>query len=90
MAPVVELLSSNNPVFSAYVFSCTVLILKMLAMSALTGRQRMRKKVRNSPSLVGESVYLPLRKIFAPCHESLIRLPFLGQIIQNNLRYHCL
>jgi uncharacterized paraquat-inducible protein A len=47
MASVVELLSRNNPVFSAYVFYATVLILKMLAMSALTARQRFRKKVRS-------------------------------------------
>ena len=47
MAPVVELLSRNNPVFSAYVFYCTILFLKMLAMSMLTARQRFRKKVRN-------------------------------------------
>jgi len=39
------LLSRNNPVFSAYVFYCTVLFLKMLAMSLLTARQRFRKKV---------------------------------------------
>jgi uncharacterized paraquat-inducible protein A len=46
MASVVELLSRNNPVFSAYVFYSTILILKMLAMSALTARQRFKKKVR--------------------------------------------
>jgi glutathione S-transferase len=45
MASVVELLSRNNPVFSAYVFYATILILKMLAMSALTARQRFKKKV---------------------------------------------
>lgn len=45
MAPVVELLSRNNPVFSAYVFYCTILVLKMLAMAPLTARQRFRKKV---------------------------------------------
>jgi hypothetical protein len=47
MAPVVELLSRNNPVFSAYVFYSTILVLKMLAMSPLTVRQRFRKKVGN-------------------------------------------
>jgi hypothetical protein len=47
MAPVVELLSRNNPVFSAFVFYSTILALKMLAMSVLTARQRMRKQVRN-------------------------------------------
>jgi hypothetical protein len=47
MAPLVELLSRNNPVFSAYVFYSTILLLKMLAMSLLTARQRMRKRVRN-------------------------------------------
>jgi glutathione S-transferase len=46
MAPVTELLSRNNPVFSAYAFYAAILILKMLAMSFLTGRQRMKKKVR--------------------------------------------
>lgn len=39
------MLSRNNPIFSAYVFYATVLILKMLAMSALTARQRLKKKV---------------------------------------------
>jgi uncharacterized paraquat-inducible protein A len=48
MASVVELLSRSNPVFSAYVFYATILILKMLAMSALTARQRFKKKVRSS------------------------------------------
>lgn len=57
MAPVVELLSRNNPVFSAYVFYSTILILKMLAMSALTGRQRFRKKVRNV-AITGWWIYL--------------------------------
>jgi len=47
MAPVIELLSLNNPVFSAYVFYCTILLLKVLAMAPLTGRQRLGKKVRN-------------------------------------------
>jgi glutathione S-transferase len=47
MASVVELLSRNNAVFSAYVFYATVLLLKLLAMSALTARQRFRKNVRS-------------------------------------------
>jgi uncharacterized membrane protein len=47
MAPVVELLSINNPVFSAFVFYSTILIIKVLAMAPLTARQRFRKKVRN-------------------------------------------
>lgn len=47
MASVVELLSRNNPVFSAYVFYSTILILKMLAMSALTARQRFKRNVRS-------------------------------------------
>jgi hypothetical protein len=47
MTTVVELLSRNNPVFTSYVFYNTILALKMLAMSALTARQRMKKKVRD-------------------------------------------
>lgn len=49
MAPVVELLSRNNPVFSAYVFYSTILVLKMLAMAPLTARQRFRKKAFANP-----------------------------------------
>jgi len=47
------LLSRNNPVFSAYVFYCTILFLKMLAMSMLTARQRFRKKVFANTEDVG-------------------------------------
>ncbi|KDR06731.1 Prostaglandin E synthase [Zootermopsis nevadensis] len=49
MATIVELLSRNNPVFTGYVFYATILILKLLAMSVLTARQRMRKKVFANP-----------------------------------------
>jgi hypothetical protein len=45
MAAVVDILSKDNPLFSAYAFYSAVLILKMLAMSALTAQQRFRKKV---------------------------------------------
>jgi len=47
------LLSRSNPVFSAYVFYCTILVLKMLAMAPLTGRQRFRKKVFSNPEDIG-------------------------------------
>lgn len=45
MAGVVEAFSLTNPVFRAFVFWSTVLVLKMLAMSALTGFTRFKKKV---------------------------------------------
>ena len=37
----------NEEVFRTYVFWTAVLVVKMLAMSVLTGRQRFRKKVRD-------------------------------------------
>lgn len=36
----------SNPLFNTYVFYCSILCLKMLLMSILTGRQRFRKQVR--------------------------------------------
>ncbi|PSN38698.1 Microsomal glutathione S-transferase 1 [Blattella germanica] len=44
-----ELISKNNPIFAAYAFYASILVLKMLAMSALTARQRFRKKVFANP-----------------------------------------
>lgn len=49
MASPVELLSRTNPVFSAYAFYAAILVLKMMAMSVLTARQRFRKKVFANP-----------------------------------------
>lgn len=40
-----NLLSFDNPVFSAYAFYSALLVLKMLAMSLLTAKQRFAKKV---------------------------------------------
>lgn len=40
-----DLLSFDNPVFKAYGFYVSILVLKMLAMAALTGRQRFKKLV---------------------------------------------
>jgi hypothetical protein len=57
MAALVELLSRNNPVYTAFVFYAAILILKMLLMSALTARQRMRKKVRGVGCLKFPSFY---------------------------------
>lgn len=45
MAPVFEALSLSNVVFRSFVFWSTVMILKMLAMSALTAMQRFKTKV---------------------------------------------
>lgn len=45
MSAVYELLSKDNVVFRAYAFWVTVLLLKTLAMSILTGMQRFRTKV---------------------------------------------
>ncbi|CRL04416.1 CLUMA_CG017502, isoform A [Clunio marinus] len=44
MVSVIDVINLTNPVFRAYVFWSTVLVLKMLAMSILTGRQRFRTK----------------------------------------------
>lgn len=41
-----ELLSLTNPVFKSYTFWTGVLVIKMLAMSLLTGLQRFKTKVR--------------------------------------------
>lgn len=45
MAGIVDTISMTNPVFSALVFWSTVMLLKMLAMSALTGMKRFKTKV---------------------------------------------
>lgn len=45
MADVLDLLNFKNPVFTAYLFWTGVLVLKLMSMSLLTGRQRFRKKV---------------------------------------------
>lgn len=40
-----EILSLDNPVFSCYLFYVSLLTVKLLLMSSLTGLQRFRKKV---------------------------------------------
>lgn len=49
MTKLVELLSYENPVLSAYLFWSAVLILKVLAMAILTGNQRQKKNVMANP-----------------------------------------
>ncbi|XP_055683902.1 microsomal glutathione S-transferase 1-like [Lutzomyia longipalpis] len=44
-----DIISNENVVFRAYVFWSTVLIVKTLAMSFLTGRQRFKNKVFANP-----------------------------------------
>lgn len=41
-----SLLNSDNPVFRGFAFYASILIIKMLLMSTLTGVQRFRKMVR--------------------------------------------
>ncbi|KAH8317451.1 hypothetical protein KR074_005078 [Drosophila pseudoananassae] len=48
MAPLV-LLSKSNPVFGCYMFWTSLLVLKMLLMSLLTVRQRMKTKTFANP-----------------------------------------
>lgn len=43
----VEILSHENPVFQAYAFWSAVLVLKVLAMAALTSKARGKKKVKD-------------------------------------------
>lgn len=45
MTALLDTISYDNPVFRAYVFWSSILILKMLAMAYLTARQRKAKKV---------------------------------------------
>lgn len=45
MAAVIDAISLTNPVFRSFVFWSTVMILKMLAMSVLTGMKRFKNKV---------------------------------------------
>lgn len=47
MSSLYELLSKDNVVFRTYAFWTTVLLLKLLAMSILTGLQRFRTKVKS-------------------------------------------
>lgn len=51
MTGFVEIISYENPVFRAYVFWSSILILKMLAMAYLTSRQRRAKKVCKATKL---------------------------------------
>ena len=43
---IVEILSTENPVFNAYGFWASVLVLKVLAMAVFTSNVRKSKKVR--------------------------------------------
>lgn len=49
MTKLVDLLSYENPVLSAYLFWSAILILKVLAMAILTGKQRQKKNVMANP-----------------------------------------
>jgi glutathione S-transferase len=49
MTQMLDLLSYENPVLSAYLFWSAILILKVLAMAILTGRQRQAKNVMANP-----------------------------------------
>lgn len=53
MVSVLDVLSADNPVFRAYVFYSCVLVLKLLGMVFLIGRQRFAKKVRECFCLQG-------------------------------------
>ncbi|XP_066997095.1 microsomal glutathione S-transferase 1 [Anabrus simplex] len=44
-----QVFTRDNPVFAAYAFYASVLVLKMLAMSVLTARQRIKNKVFANP-----------------------------------------
>uniref|UniRef100_A0A0A9XBA4 Microsomal glutathione S-transferase 1 n=1 Tax=Lygus hesperus TaxID=30085 RepID=A0A0A9XBA4_LYGHE len=44
-----KMMSLDNPVFRAYLFYCCVLVLKVLGVVALIGRQRFTKKIFRSP-----------------------------------------
>jgi energy-coupling factor transporter transmembrane protein EcfT len=84
MASVVELLSRNNPVFSAFVFYATILILKLLAMSALTARQRFKKNVS---SLVTIRWWICVHTDWwtSRLHaENFLEIHHFGQVNQNN------
>ncbi|KAL1129004.1 hypothetical protein AAG570_013536 [Ranatra chinensis] len=49
MAPASSMLTTDNPVFAAYLFYCSVLVVKVLSMAALTARQRFGKQVFANP-----------------------------------------
>lgn len=58
-----NLLTTSNPVFQAYLYYCCILGLKMLAMSFLTARQRIRKGVSVLKFFTKIPVYLvPVHK----------------------------
>nr|CAD7418138.1 unnamed protein product [Timema poppensis] len=46
---IMDMFSTTNPVFRAYLFYSAVLVVKMLAMSLLTARQRFKHKVFANP-----------------------------------------
>jgi len=49
MSSLLEVLDYENPVLRAYMFWTSILVLKMLAMSYLTGNERKRKKIIPNP-----------------------------------------
>ena len=61
MTTILEALSYENPNLRAYVFWTSILVLKMLLMSHLTGNERKKKKVR---------LFFGLK--FTDCDETLI------------------
>jgi hypothetical protein len=52
MAYLSDLISEDNEVFRAYCFWSSILVLKMLSMAFLTGRQRYSKKVSQLPKVL--------------------------------------
>nr|AFJ75811.1 glutathione s-transferase M1 [Sogatella furcifera] len=44
-----NLYTTDNPVFSAYLFYCAILVLKVLLMAPLTGRHRFAKRIFANP-----------------------------------------
>ncbi|RZF39691.1 hypothetical protein LSTR_LSTR012145 [Laodelphax striatellus] len=55
-----SLYTTDNPVFSAYLFYCAVLVLKVLFMAPLTARQRLAKKIFANPE---DTVLTPRSKV---------------------------
>lgn len=54
----IGLLSYENDVFTTYAFWSSVLIIKMLLMSILTGMQRFRTNVSNISDNMSQTLYI--------------------------------
>lgn len=72
MTSVVELLSMDNPVFRAYGFWASVMIMKVLVMAALTSRIKRKKNVR-SIIFADEIIVLILKLFFCDFSLSLMQ-----------------